>query len=82
LAIAIGIPLFFWLVLGALAWMLWGVYKQAVPGLTASLNEAGPDLKHQLSEASPSRHRALLCLFAGIVLLSVAILAVWHYSYR
>jgi hypothetical protein len=82
LTIALGIPLFFWLVLAALAWMLWGVYKEAVPGLTASLSEVGPDLKGQLREASPSRLLALLCLFSGIVLLGVAILAAWHYSHR
>jgi hypothetical protein len=82
LAIALGIPLFFWLILGALAWMLWGVYKGAIPVLTASLSEVGPDLKRQLSEASPSRLLALLCLFAGIILLGVGILVAWHYSYR
>src|SRR5258708_27849962 len=38
LAITFGIPLFFWLVGGALAWMLWGLYKQAVPSLTCSLS--------------------------------------------
>jgi hypothetical protein len=82
LTIALGIPLFFWLVLCALAWMLWRIYKAAVPGLTASLSEVGPDLKRQLSEASPSRFLALLCLFAGIVLLGAAILWAWHYSHR
>jgi hypothetical protein len=82
LAIVLGIPLFFWLVLAALAWMLWGVYKGTIPVLTASLSEVGPDLKRQLREASPSRLLALLCLFAGIVLLGVGILAAWHYSHR
>jgi hypothetical protein len=82
LAIALGIPLFFWLVLGALAWMLWGVYKGTIPELTASLSEVGPDVKVQLREASPSRLAALLCLFSGLVLIGVAILWAWHYSHR
>jgi len=82
LEIVLGILLFFWLVLAALAWMLWGVYKEAVPGLTASLSEVGPDLKRQLSEASPSRLLALSCLFPGILLLGVGILVAWHYSHR
>jgi hypothetical protein len=81
LQIALGIPLFFWLVLAALAWMLWGVYKEAVPGLTASLSEVGPDLKLQMSEADPSRRLALLCLFAGLVLLGAVILWAWHRSH-
>src|ERR1039457_1481751 len=69
LEIVLGILLFVWLVLAALAWMLWSIYKEAVPGLTASLSEVGPDLKRQLSEASPSRLLALSCLFAGIIVL-------------
>jgi hypothetical protein len=80
LTIALGIPLFFWLVLGTLAWMLWGVYREAVPGLTASLSEVGPDLKRQLREASPLRLRALLGLSSGLVILAAAILAAMHYS--
>jgi hypothetical protein len=82
LEIALGIPLFFWLALATLAWMLWGVYKEAVPGLTASLREVAPDVRRQLTEASPSRLPVLLCLFAGLVLLGVAILWAWHYSHR
>jgi hypothetical protein len=82
LAIALGVPLFFWLILGALAWMLWGVYKGTIPVLTASLSEVGPDLKRLLREASPSRLLALLGLFSGILSLGVAILWAWHYFHR
>ena len=82
LEIVLGILLFFWLVLAALAWMIWGVYKGTIPVLTASLTEAGPDLKRQLSEASPSRLLALSCLFAGIIVLGMGILVAWHYSHR
>ena len=82
LAIALGIPLFFWLVLGALAWMLWGVYKGTIPVLTASLSEVGPEVKRQLSQASSSRPLVLLCFLSCIILLGVAILAAWHYSHR
>src|SRR5882762_4046650 len=48
LAIAFGIPLFFWLILGALAWMLWSLYKGAIPSFTSSLSEVGPEIKDQL----------------------------------
>jgi hypothetical protein len=86
LEILVGISLFFMLVLIALQWMLWGVYKQTVPGLTASLSEVRPDLKGQLSEASPPsrllRRLTLLCLVAGFVLLGVGALGAWHYSHR
>jgi hypothetical protein len=82
LEIVLGIPLFFWLVLVALAWMLWLVYKGTIPVLTASLSEIGPDLKRQLRDASPSRLAALLWVFAGILLLGVGILWAWHYSHR
>jgi hypothetical protein len=74
--------LFFWLVLAALAWMLWGVYKGTIPVLTASLSEVGPDLKRQISQASPSRVLVLLAILSGIILLGVAILAAWHFSRR
>jgi len=82
LAIALGIPLFFWLVLGGLALMLWSVYRGTIPVLTASLSEAGPDVKRQLSQASPSRLPVLLAILSGIILLGVAILAAWHFSHR
>ena len=79
-----GIALFLMLVLLALAWMFWGFYKETVAGLTASLSEVGPGLKGQLSEVSPPsqgpQRLALVCLFAGIVLLGVAILGATHYS--
>jgi len=81
LTITLGISLFFWLVLIALAIMLWVVYKATVPGLTASLTEVGPDLKGQLSELSPrSRRPALVFLFAGIALLAVGVLVATRYS--
>jgi len=82
LEIALGIPLLFWLVLTTLAWMLWCIYKDAVPGLTASLSEVGSDIKRQLREASPSRIPMLLSVFAGIVLLGAGILWAWYYSQR
>jgi hypothetical protein len=78
-----GIGLFFMLILLALVWMLWGIYKETVAGLTASLTEVGPDLKGQLSEISPiqrNRQRlALTCLFVSTILLGIAILGTTHY---
>jgi len=75
LAIALGIPAIFWLVLIALMLMLWGLYRQAVPSLTASLSEVGPELKGQLTpltEISPGRRRlALLCFGASLLILGL-----------
>lgn len=64
------------LVFLALIWMLWGVYKQAVPSVTASLSEVGPDVRGQLSEIS-QRPRVLVLVFLGvsIILVGVAIAA-------
>jgi hypothetical protein len=76
LAITFGIPLFFWLVLIALAWMLWSLYKGGIPSLTASLSEAGPDVMGQLSEISPRPRRlALLVAAAGLLLIGLALVA-------
>jgi hypothetical protein len=75
-----GIGLFFILVPLALQWMVWGVYKNAVPGLTASLSEVEPDLKGQLSDAFPPPRRlrvlalvgflACIILAAGLILMT------------
>ena len=66
-------------------WMLWNAYKEAIPGLTASLTEVGPDLRSQLSElpSSPQTGRrvALVCFGAAIiVLVGVALVALTHRS--
>ena len=59
--------------------MLWAVYKATVPGLTASLNEVGPEIKGQLSAISPQqrdlRRIALVSFLAGLVLLGLALVA-------
>jgi hypothetical protein len=74
----VGIASSFFLFLLLSLWMLWSLYKQTVPAFTTSLGEVGPDLKSQLSDISPPPRRprglALVGLFAGIVLLAVAIL--------
>ena len=80
----VGIASFFFLLLLLAVWMLWSLYKQTVPAFTSSLSEVGPDLKGQLSEVSPPRRRlrvlALVSLFAGIVLLAMAILLATSHS--
>jgi hypothetical protein len=83
LAIVLGITLFFWLILGALAGMLWIVYKKTVPSVTASLSEVGPEAKGHLRELSHRPGRvvlgvALACL-ALLILMMVGILG-WHHS--
>jgi hypothetical protein len=83
LAIAFGIPFFFWLVIIALQWMLWRLYKGAIPSLTSSLSEAGPDVRGQLREISP-RPRLLFLLFVVAFLLLIvsalfAFLASYHF---
>jgi hypothetical protein len=64
--------LFFWLILAALQWMLWGVYKKTIPSLTASLSEAGPEVKGQLIEVSRRPQR--VALGVGIACLGLLIL--------
>jgi len=83
LAIALGVPLFFWAILGALALMLWFVYKNTVPSVTASLSEAGPDVKSQLREISRRPGRvalgvSLACL--GLLILMMVGILGWHHS--
>lgn len=77
LTIALGISGFFWLSLVALGLMLWVVYRAAIPGLTASLNEVAPEIKAQLSAISSQqqglRRVAFVCLVAGLILLGLAL---------
>jgi hypothetical protein len=76
LAIAFGVPLFFWLVLVSLVWMLWSSYKAAIPSLTSSLGQIGPDVMGQLREISqPSRRVPLLVVTAFLVLIVLALFA-------
>jgi len=85
LTIAFGIPLFFWLVLMAQVWMLWSLYKRAIPSLTSSLSEAGPEIKGNLSAVSqPSWRLALvwLCVVVCLIFIVLALFAVMgtHHS--
>jgi hypothetical protein len=86
LMIAFGIPLFFWLILMALLWMLWSLYKGAIPSLTSSLIEVGPDgpdLKGQLSTISQRPWRlSLLIVTAFLLLICVALFAFPSYHFR
>jgi hypothetical protein len=76
LAIAFGIPMFFWLVLIGLLLMLWGLYKGGIPSLTSSLIEVEPGLKGQLSGISQQPRRLpLLVIAACLFLLAGAIFA-------
>jgi len=76
LAIALGVPLFFWLVLVSLVWMLWSLYKGAIPSLTSSLGQVGPEVMGQLREISqPSRRVPLLVVTAFLVLIVLALFA-------
>ena len=71
------------LVLVALTWMLWSLYKDTVPGFTSSLPEVGPDLKTQLIAACPpsGRQRLLLAsLGAALLLMGIGIFAATRYS--
>jgi hypothetical protein len=75
-AIAFGIPLFFSLVLGALVWMLWRLYKGAIPGLTSSLTEIGSGVTGQLSAISqPPWRLPLLFVTAFLLLIVLALFA-------
>jgi hypothetical protein len=82
LAIALGVPLFFWLILVALQWMLWSVYKKTIPSVTASLSEVGPEVKGQLIEVSGRPQRValgvLLACLGLLILMIVGILG-WHH---
>lgn len=80
------VALFFILLFGALAWTLWSVYKETIPGFTSSLNEVGPDLQSQLREGSPRPRQlqkiGLVFLLAGAVLLvAVAVAALYHFRW-
>jgi len=83
MAIGLGIPLFFSLVLIALLCMVWSLYKGAIPSLTSSLIEVGPDVKGQLREISQKSWRPALlvatCYFLLMVLTLFVILASHHF---
>jgi lysylphosphatidylglycerol synthetase-like protein (DUF2156 family) len=80
LTIALGIPLFLYVVLALFMWMLWSLYKKAIPGLTASLSEVGPDVRSDLRRASQPMQRSMALIAAGlIVVLAVLVFLV---SYR
>jgi lysylphosphatidylglycerol synthetase-like protein (DUF2156 family) len=80
LTIALGIPLFLFVVLALFMWMLWSLYKKAIPGLTASLSEVGPDVRSDLRRASQPMQRSMALIAAGlIVVLAVLVFLV---SYR
>ena len=74
LAIALGIPLFFSLILISLLWMLWGLFKGAIPSLTSSLSEVGPELKGQLSGISQRSWRLPLLVITAFLFLMVLVL--------
>jgi hypothetical protein len=83
LAIALGVPLFFWLVLIALILMLWGLYRKTVPSVIASLSEVGPDVKGQLQEISRASRRvalgvAIACL--GLMIVVLVWFVAWSHS--
>jgi hypothetical protein len=79
LTVALGISGFFWLSLVALEVMLWVVYRATIPGLTASLSEVSPEIKARLKTISDqqrgSRRVIFLCVFAGVILLGLALVA-------
>jgi hypothetical protein len=84
LTIGLGISGFFWLSFVALGLMLWVVYRATVPGLTASLSEVAPEIKAQLRAICPQqrgvRRVVLVCLFAGLILLGLALVALTGHS--
>jgi hypothetical protein len=55
-------------------WVLWEVYKETVPTLTASLSEAGPDVKGQLTTSAQQRSVKRLAL--GVLLVAAGALVV------
>ncbi|HMD09739.1 MAG TPA: hypothetical protein VKH63_19565 [Candidatus Acidoferrum sp.] len=82
LTIALGIPLFLWLVLTGFIWMLWSLYKGVIPGLTASLREVGPDVMGELREFSRRVQHPILLVVCGLLMLGLtlfAFLAAYHF---
>lgn len=81
-----GTSLFFVLLFGVVIFVLWSAYKAAVPGLTSSLVEVGPDLTGQLREISggPRRLRraALWLVLAGAFFIVLGVLAASRYLLR
>jgi hypothetical protein len=75
LTIALGVPLFLWLVLTGFMWMLWSLYKGAIPGLTASLSEVGPEVMGELREFSQRTQRPMALIAAGLFIVALAVLA-------
>ena len=81
MTIALGIPLFLWVVLTLFMWMLWSVYKTAIPGLTASLSEVEPDVVGDLGRSSQRTQRPMALIAAGLFIVALAVFA-FLVSYR
>jgi hypothetical protein len=74
--IAFGIPLFFALALGLVAWMLWISYKREIPALTAGLNELEPEAARELRPVSQrSVRQPLLFATASFLLMVLGLIA-------
>jgi hypothetical protein len=82
LTIALGIPLFLFVVLTLFMWMLWSLYKKAIPGLTASLSEVGPEVIGDLRRASQQTQRPMALIAAGLFIVALAVLVVFMVSYH
>jgi hypothetical protein len=66
----------------ASAWTLWSVYKRAIPSITSSLSEAGPDVMGQLSEISRWPRLVALLVVVGFLLVIVAALVAFLASHH
>ncbi len=69
------LPLVIYPIIIGFLWMLWSLYKGAIPGLTASLSEVGPDVKGELREFSASVSRRALAVAAVLLLIGAALIA-------
>jgi len=79
---AAGTGLFWMLCFGASAWMLWGLYKRAVAKFTYVSKEVGPGDVAKLSKSPQRARTALLFVFAGCIVVGIALFVAVQYTHR
>jgi hypothetical protein len=76
---AVGTGLFWMVCFGASAWMLWGLYKRALAKFTCAMKEVAPGDIARLSKPPQRSRTALLFVFAGCIILGIAVLIAVQY---
>jgi hypothetical protein len=79
---AVGSGLFWTVCFGASVWILWGLYKRAVAKFTYAMKEVGLGDMARLSKPPQRARTALLFVFAGCIIVGIALFIAVQYTHR